>query len=121
MSEAAHKRGLRTEVIEWPGGDPVPTAVSVAEPIVGKVKRGSKSIPIQKSDIARFAGLPWYSCVAVNSNGRSINAFCGPAVYEFRADWRLKVLELAEAKLSDSAKRREAANYRAEGGYLAVR
>jgi hypothetical protein len=90
--KAAAKRQQPVQIIEWPGGEPEKTELSVTSEIFKAVGRGRASIPLGKSpDLSKLGGLPWGSIVTIHSGDQGLHLVSGPAAYQ-RSEWVLPVL-----------------------------
>lgn len=106
LLEAARKRGVTAQVIEWPGGEPRlgSFGLQLSKEAFAKVRRGSRSAPLEDSvPFAQAAGLPWVSLVAVRPKGEESvppNLFLsGPARHK-KGGWYLPICEGIGADLS---------------------
>jgi hypothetical protein len=89
--EAAEKRKLPIEIIEWPGGEPEQADLDVTPGIFKALERGRVTIPAGKSpDLSRFGGLAWGSVITVRSGSQKMRVISGPALHQ-RGDWLLPV------------------------------
>jgi len=90
--QAARKRDLAVEVVEWPGGQPKEIDLDVSGQVYAAVRKGRKTVPLgHPSNLAEFAGLPWCSKVTLHSNGSSLQRFVGPVIWQ-KDQWALPVL-----------------------------
>lgn len=103
VREAARGRGLSIETVEWPGGNPVSTELTVDATILRAVRRGRLSIPVTPGKaLAKYAGLPWGSAVHLLSGNEALWALAGPAKHS-AGKWQLPVLELLDGASGTSA------------------
>ena len=94
--EAAGKRGLAVEIVEWPGGEPqsiaLPIELGVTPQIFAAVGRGRKTVPLGKGqDLAHYAGMPWCSIATLRSQRDSLRRIVGPALRQ-PDQWVLPIL-----------------------------
>jgi hypothetical protein len=90
--EAATKRGIHVEVVEWPGGDPKRIDLEVTPKDFTAVRKGRKTVPLGKrDDLAEIAGLPWSSMATLHSGEETLHRVVGPAVSQ-TSGWVLPVL-----------------------------
>jgi hypothetical protein len=122
--EAARRRRLAVEVVEWPGGDPVSLDVVLPRAAFNKVRRGARGIPLAEPvDLARVAAVPWGSLVAVRSDDDPAvptwRVLTGPARHGPRG-WFLPVLDVYDGE-PPAAMRGRAHDAREAGGYAPLR
>ncbi len=94
MLEAATKRGIHVEVVEWPGGDPKRIDFEVTPKDFTAVRKGRKTVPLGEradSDLAEVAGLPWSSIATLHSGDETLHRVVGPAISQ-TSGWILPVL-----------------------------
>lgn len=92
--EAAKKRGVEIDIVEWPGGKPRQIDLDVTPKIFAAVKKGRMTVPLgDRPDLAEVAGLPWCSVATLHSNGEKLHRVVGPAVAQ-TSGWALPVLYL---------------------------
>jgi hypothetical protein len=90
--KAAKKRGLKIEVVEWPGGEQRQIELDVGPEVFAAVKKGRMSLPLgTRIDLTGVAGLPWCSIATLHSNGESLHRVVGPASRQ-AGRWALPVL-----------------------------
>ena len=90
--EAAKKRGVPVEVVEWPGGEPKQIDLDVTPQVFAAVRKGRMTVPLGKrADLAEVAGLPWCSIATLQSNGEKLHRVVGPAASQ-KDGWALPVL-----------------------------
>jgi hypothetical protein len=90
--EAAKRRGVQIEVVEWPGGEPKQIDLDVTPKVIGAVSKGRMTVPLNKQvDLAEVAGLPWCSIATLNSAGEQLHRVVGPAIRQ-KGQWALPVL-----------------------------
>jgi hypothetical protein len=121
--EAAARRRLHTQVVEWPGGEPRQENlhVQLSEDAFEKVRRGATSIPLEEPvSLAQMAAVPWYSVVAVSQKAQGKTPpfllFTGPARYR-KGGWYLPIYENIDPELSADDIRTHAQELRKRGGY----
>lgn len=90
--KAAAKRGVRANVVEWPGYEPSGIELRVPDRVVTEVLEGRrKSIPLPEPvDVALYAGLPWGSNVRLRGDDSEGFVIVGPALYT-AGRWQLIV------------------------------
>jgi hypothetical protein len=120
--EAARRRDLPVDIVEWPGGEPTVRSVEIplSRDDFDKVRRGAASVPIGDAmRLGQAAALPWYSAVAVRPVDEpqppSWRWLAGPARYR-QGRWCLAVLDHVDAGPVD-ARRAEIRRAREAGGY----
>jgi len=95
--EAAKKRGVPVEIVEWSGGEPRKIELNVTPQLFAAVRKGRKTVPLDEPvDLAEFAGLPWCSIATLRSKGEEIHRIVGPAICQ-TTGWALPVLSLDAA------------------------
>ena len=70
--EAASRRKVATQVMEWPGGEPRPGGFELQIPksAFEKLARSGSTIPLgEPVDLAEMAGIPWCSVVDLRQKG----------------------------------------------------
>jgi hypothetical protein len=93
--EAAKKRDVPIEIVEWPGGEPRQIDLNVTPQVFAAVRKGRMTVPLGKQpDLAEVAGLPWCSVVTLHSDGHKLHRVVGPAIRQ-PDQWVLPVLYLA--------------------------
>lgn len=117
---AARYKGVRLEVVEWPGGKPGRyVGYDVPEDVFRAIAAGRMSIPVPAGvRLADAAGLPAGSIATLLSNGEELHRIIGPAIWR-KEGWRFPVLwqfDDPAAKLADY--RRKAAQLRRDCGCL---
>jgi hypothetical protein len=92
--DAAKRRGVAVELVEWQGGQPRSINLNVTPPVFSAVKRGRVSIPLKDGfDLGELAGLPWVSIATLSSNGEKLHRIVGP-VFRQPHQWVLPILEI---------------------------
>jgi hypothetical protein len=82
LLKAAHHKGVRLTVTEWPGGEPRTAELRVSPQVVKKVLRGATRVPLAKlsqKDRLKFNALPWCSRLKLLSDESSLAIVSGPA------------------------------------------
>jgi hypothetical protein len=120
VRKAAAKRGVRANVVEWPGGEPLGIELRVPDRVVTDVLEGRrKSIPLPEPvDVGLYAGLPWGSNVRLRGDDSEGFVIVGPAQYT-AGRWQLRVEVPFEvgATPTDAALSRKAKAFRTQYGY----
>jgi len=108
LLEAAIKRTLATEVVEWPGSEPVANAIEMAvdEVVYKKLCSVANSLLLKEPvPLAEMAAIPWLSLVAAyNADNEEEGAalfLSGPARYK-KAGWYLPVYEFIPLEMTDA-------------------
>jgi hypothetical protein len=92
LLKAAKRRGIKAEVVEWPGGKPSTIDVQVPPKVFTAVFNGRMLIPLgEDNDVVEVAGLPWCSIANVRSGSRSIYRLVGPAIARTHG-WALPIM-----------------------------
>jgi hypothetical protein len=92
--EAAKRRGVPVEIVEWPGGQPKPIDRDVAPQIFAAVRKGRMSVPLGKEpNFAEVAGLPSCTVATLHSDGDMLYRVVGPAIRQ-PDQWVVPVLYL---------------------------
>ena len=90
--KAAKKRGVKIEVVEWPGGEPKKIDVEVDPQVFAAVRKGRLTVPlVTRLNLAEYAGLPWCSIATLRSKGEKSHRVVGPAIAQ-PDGWALPVL-----------------------------
>jgi hypothetical protein len=90
--EAAKRRGVVVQVVEWPGGEPMQIDLDVTPQVFAAVRKGRMTVPLGKQpNLAEVAGLPWCSIATLHSNGHKLHRVIGPAIRQ-PDQWVLPVL-----------------------------
>jgi hypothetical protein len=82
LLKAAHHKGVRLTVAEWPGGEPRTAELRTSLKEVKKVLRGATRLRLPKlslKDDRKFTELPWCSRLRVSSGESSVVIVSGPA------------------------------------------
>ena len=78
---AAQKRGVPIEIVEWPGGTPTQNEVEVPSQILASIRKGRMTVPLgNEPNLADIAGLPWCSIATVRSGDQTLYRIVGPAI-----------------------------------------
>jgi hypothetical protein len=111
--EAAKRRGVPVQIVEWPGGEPKQIDLDVTPQVFAAVRKGRMTVPLGKHpDLAVVAGLPWCSVVTLHSEANDMHRVVGPAIRQ-PDQWVLPVLETElEAEAHLTASEREMAGLR---------
>ena len=90
--QAAKRRGITLEVVEWPGGLPDMLKVKVPEDVLKKMERGAQTLPLTaRPDLSKYGGLPWGSVVQATCGSEHLYFISGPAICKKRK-WSLPVV-----------------------------
>jgi hypothetical protein len=124
LLEAARKRGVPAQVVEWPGGEPRlgSFGLQLSQKSYAKFSRGSSSVPLDDSvQFAQAAGLPWFSLVAVREKADEPVPvdllLSGPARYK-KGGWYLPIYEDINADLSHDEICQRTQQLRKEHGFV---
>lgn len=99
--DAAKRRKLPVEVVEWPGGEPKRLDLNVSVKDFSAIRNGRKSVPLSSSvELGEVAALPWCSVASLHSDGKTLHRIVGP-VSRQGDGWVLPVFDTALA--SDAA------------------
>jgi hypothetical protein len=120
--QAAQRRGLDIEIIEWPGGEPgEPVRISVPAGVLRSLDAGQKSIRLgEQFSLANVAGIPWYSVAEVSGKDRkhpSRDVLTGPAKFDKKRGWWLPRLEDVDPAMSRQALRQHIRTLRTRSGF----
>lgn len=116
LLNAAKRRGINLEVVEWPGGEPQTLLETASEDVFKKLQGDSVTFPLpSRLDLAKYGGLPWGSIVKVKSPSQSLLFSSGPAAY-VRDKWVLKLSWIASVDYEIQLKK-TAVKCRREDGY----
>jgi hypothetical protein len=86
---AAARRGIPVNVVEWPGGDPKRIELDVPPKDFTAVRKGRMTVPLGRTvDLAEVAGLPWCSDATLHSGENRLHRVVGPAIIQ-RSGWVL--------------------------------
>lgn len=92
LLKAAEKRGVKIEIVEWPGDEPKRIELDVTSEDLLAVKKGRMSVHLSKRfDLAEVAGLPWCSIATLHADGEKLYRLVGPAKHQ-KLGWTLPVL-----------------------------
>jgi hypothetical protein len=120
--EAAARRNLNVQIVEWPGGEPLnDLKIAVSPEALSRLNRGAKSILLtEPASLANTAGIPWYSLAEIQLSG-STNAgrgvLTGPAKYDRKSGWWVPRLDDIDLALPSEALRQRIQKLRREGGF----
>jgi hypothetical protein len=92
LLKAAKKRGVKIEVVEWPGGEPIHLDLNVHPDVFIAVAKGCKKmIPVGKSlSLTEIAEAPCGSVATLHSGNQELHRFIGPAQWHY-GGWQLPV------------------------------
>src|ERR1700722_15900391 len=89
--QAAQRRGVSVEIVEWPGGEPQQIDLNVTPEVFACVRKGRMTVPLGKQpDVAVVGGLPWGSIATVRSAAGKLYRIVGPAIWQ-TDKWSLPV------------------------------
>jgi hypothetical protein len=89
---AAKKRGVQVEIVEWPGGEPRRIDLGVTPQVFAAVRKGRMTVPLgSEPDLAELAGLPWCSIATLQAKGEKLHRVVGRAISQ-TTGWALPVL-----------------------------
>jgi hypothetical protein len=112
VKEAATRRGIDANVIEWPGGQPSPTSIdiNVSALVLRAVRGGRKTLDLPNAMEAVVAtSLPWGTRAVLRADTDELSVLLGPAHFVARGS-HLKILATDPAN-------DDAAAFRESGGY----
>jgi hypothetical protein len=90
--EAAKRRGVHIEIVEWPGGEPKQIDLDVTPQVFATVRKGRMTVPLgNQPNLAEVARLPWCSIATIRSTGHTLHRVVGPAIRQ-KDQWALPVL-----------------------------
>ena len=90
--QAAKKRGVQVEIVEWPGGEPRQIELDVTPQVFAALRKGRATVPLGcPPNLAEVAGLPWCSIAMLRANGEKLHCVGGPAIRQ-PGQWVLPVL-----------------------------
>lgn len=120
--DAAKRRKISAEVVEWPGGTPEHIHLDLSKSDFNAALRGRLTVPLGKRvDLARYAGLPWGSIATLRCRGERVHRLVGPAMRQSDA-WALPVLRyFDDPSTSFDQYEREAAMIRRKRGLEPIR
>lgn len=93
--EAANRRGLKFEIVEWPGGEPSQFELPVESKSFRDLLRGKRHLPTGGLALAESASIAWGSTATIVAEGRRVETVVGPAQFR-RREWRLPVFSWHE-------------------------
>jgi hypothetical protein len=110
--KAAKKSSVPVEIVEWPGGEPRFINLDMTPTMLGAIKPGRMSIPLDEPNIGQLAGLPWCSIASLWSGHEEMHRLVGPAIRQ-PGQWVLPILETdLEVEAPLTTYEREAARVR---------
>jgi hypothetical protein len=122
--EAARRRKIPAQVVEWPGGDAQLDGLEalLSPQAFDKVFQGAKSIPLEQPvSLAEMAGMPWFSLVTLRRQGGDSDSFfrllTGPARYK-NGGWYLPIYEDIDPESSPEDIRQRVEELREEFGFV---
>lgn len=121
---AAKRRRILTQVVEWPGGEPLLEGfrLQLSPYALDKALRSGKTIPLEEPvRLAAMAGVPWCSVVDLRYQGgddeEPFLRITGPARYK-KGGWYLPIYEdILDNELSLKEIRRKITNLRRNSGF----
>ena len=121
LLKAAHHKGVRLTVAEWPGGEPRTAELRTSPQVVKKVLRGATRVPLPKlslKDRRKFTALPWCSRLRLSSDESSVAIVSGPA--KIGREWFLPILGPEIRKETDTlaSLQKTASHLRRSRGYI---
>ncbi len=126
--EAAARRQVPVEVIEWPGGEVSADSgfdFDLSGPAYSKIRNGATQVRIEDSeDFTELAAMPWYAPVGVVNADKQdqgvLRLLSGPARYK-KAGWYLPVYEYVPLDLPEEEIPALAAKLRERDGFAVRR
>ena len=120
LLKAAHRKGVRLTVAEWPGGEPTTAELRTSHQVVEKVRSGATRVPLPKlsqRDTLKFTALPWCSRLKLFSDESSLAIVSGPA--KIGREWFLPILgpEISREKDTLGSLQKTASHLRRSHGY----
>lgn len=117
----AKSREIATEVIEWPGGEPITLSMEAAKTALTALSKGAKSFPLGINvDLGVIGSIPWGSTVTASSDDRTISFISGPACYR-QSQWCLPVIDtFADPDAISQWIKKDVMNWRKENGYRSL-
>jgi hypothetical protein len=120
LLKAAHRKGIRLTVAEWPGGEPRTAELHTSPKVVKKVLTGAIRVPLPKlsqKDRRKFTALPWCSRLKLSSDESSVVIVSGPA--KIGREWFLPILgpELRKETDTLASLQKTASRLRRSRGY----
>jgi len=103
LLKAAHCKGVRLTVAEWPGGEPRTDALRTSSQELKKVLRGATRVALPNlslKDKRKYTALPWCSRVKLFSDESSLAIVSGPA--KIGREWYLPILGPGISKETDT-------------------
>lgn len=123
--EAAQRRKIPLQVVEWPGGEPDVRGLEIqlSAAALDKIERGSSSIPLHPPiSLAEMAGTPWYSLVSIRCAGDKtpvpVRLVTGPARYK-KEGWYLPIYGAVDSTRLRDKGRGRVHKWREMGGFAA--
>jgi len=120
--EAAARRNLEIQVVEWPGGEPLNgLKITVSPEAISRVNRGARSIHLTEPvSLAQVAAIPWYSAAEIRApgaTGAGYRVLTGPAKCGRRSGWCLPRLDDVDLTLPPETVCQRVQKLRREGGF----
>lgn len=117
LLQAAKKRGVAVEIVEWPGGKPQKLDLEPTAAMFSAVQKGRMSIPLRRGlDLATVAGMPWGSIAALHADGEKLYRLVGPVMRQ-KGQWVLPVIwYFHDPTVGLAEYRKEAAQLRQDWG-----
>lgn len=120
--EAAARRHLKAQIVEWPGGEPLNALkITVSPDAFSRLNRGAKSILLTEPvSLANVASIPWYSFAEIQPSGAtnaSRGVLTGPAKYDRKSGWWVPRLKDTHLTRPSDALRQRIQKLRSEGGF----
>jgi hypothetical protein len=79
--DAAKKRGVPVEIVEWPGGERRQIEFDVTPQVFAAVRKGRMTVPLGSGpNLADLAGLHWCSIATLQAKGEKLRRVVGPAI-----------------------------------------
>jgi hypothetical protein len=94
LLKAAHHKGVRLTVAEWPGGEPRTAKFRTSPHVVKKVLSGASRLPLAKlsrKDRLKFNALPWCSRLRLFSDESNL-AIVSSGPPKIDREWFLPIL-----------------------------
>jgi hypothetical protein len=122
LLEAAHRKGVRLTVAEWPGGEPRTAELRTSPQAVKKVLRGATRVPLLElslRDNPDLTSLPWCSRLKLSSGESSVAIVSGPAK-KIGREWFLPILgpEIRKETVTLTTLQKMASHLRRSLGYI---
>ncbi len=115
--DAARRRGVGVEIVEWPGGEPGSLDVDLSPAHFRLLAAGAKSVPLPlATSPGDCAGTPWGSVLCARSELGVRQSLTGPVRFERGLGWYLPVLGHVEADVRGQRFPRATERFRREHG-----